>query len=472
MPQVQRRRDDTGAQLVEYAALIVFAVVILGTLTFMLARPVITIPVGKALCGLFSIGGDESGCDPEFRSDEYYEPDRCMVSRNADGTKHSASVVVEGTTGTTFIREEFSDGTVRFIAVDGSSIGGDVGVGGTVGLGPIASASAEANVGLEYGFPESAIWEFDSPEEADQFEQQIRDQAKEDVSKWDFNDFESWADNSGGVPPPTSVRSQHEVDVGANGDLSLSLGNDKKKKDKNKDEGDEDASNQDGSSQDGDEEDEVISVKPTGDWVPNLDPGVDAGVGVSGMTATETHEDGSTSDIYELGGEASFGADWVVDSYNPNIERTGAMKVTRDADGNITEIVITQTTTDSDGPSITTTQLSLENEEQRQIAEEWLGWVPGGQALPITWDDMAPTELPDNADPFQELIFNEGNSMKTTYDQDTSEETIGLQVKIGVSVGYTYTNVDEETTVTSAEYLAAPVDGRREYVQYEDCSVE
>ncbi|WP_141922198.1 hypothetical protein [Haloactinospora alba] len=459
----------------EWSALIVLASVVLATLTFMLSPSVIKEPVGRALCQMFSVGGDESECDPEFRSDEYYEPERCMVSREGDGSTHTASVVLDGTSGTSFVREEFNDDSVRFTAIDQSALGGGVGIGVDAGGGPV-QLEAEAGADAEYSNPQSASWDFDSTAEADKFEERIREKAKEDVSKFDFDNFESWADG-GDLPEPDSVRSEHQVDIGAHGDAGLSIGNSGRGQNNS---GNNNGSNDSGNGQDsgnsdnsgGDDNSGSSGQQDgeTGDWQVNFDPGVDAAVGISGSMATETHADGSESSIYNLGGEASVGADWAVDEVTASKGRQGAMKVTRDEDGNITDITITQTTKSGTGDTeIITTQLPIEGEEQRQIAEEWLGAAPGGKALPITWDDMAPDELPEGADPFQELLFNEGNSSKATYDQSVTQEEIGLQVKLGVSLGYTYTSHSEDTEIKDAEYLGSPSEGEREYISYDDC---
>lgn len=460
-----RSRDDAGAQLIQYGALIVLAAVLMGALTFMLAPSVMTVPIGRAVCQMFTRDGDFSHCDPEFRPDEFYEPRRCMVTRDAEGTSHEVTVVVSGEDGTTFIREEYSDGTVKVIAVDESALRASFGIGADVDIGPIFQAGVGADAGVEFGWPGSVTWEFDSADEADRFQGDIEEAAKNEAGGGHFTDFETWSDGDHGLPEPSSVGRDYEGGLSGEAHAGLSVGNSGDRK-KNDDGGS--GSGSGGGGENGEDQNDG-----DGGWSADIgfEPGLEVGVGVDGAYGSEDHADGSTSKIYKLSGNANFGADWAVDSVEPSGERQGALKVTRDADGNVTEVVISQTTTVNGEVKVVTTQLPVDSAEQREVVENWLGAVPGGNALPITWDAMIPDELPDDPDPFTRLLYDEANVTRANYDQEIDEQSYGADVKFIVSLGYSYNTYSEDTDVNSAEYLGSPDgEGGREFIEYEACT--
>ncbi|MEV7087336.1 hypothetical protein AB0O07_15765 [Streptomyces sp. NPDC093085] len=188
-------------------------------------------------------------------------------------------------------------------------------------------------------------------------------------------------------------------------------------------------------------------------------------------------------------------------------ERSATVTVTRDQEtGELLRIDFTQTTetftgsstgasgsngkdgkdkrggsgknTDNSGGSdisVVTNTVSFEKGEKgdadRAIGQAWLDGN-GDRTAPFAYmlDTNVPTSRPGDDDPFGQLMFDKGKSSKTTYDGMSDAQEYGFELNVGISLGASISMENKSETLSDAQFLGAPRDGKREYVPYSYCA--
>lgn len=158
-------RSCDGQSSAEYLGVILIVVAIIAGVFATTIGTQISDEIRAAICRL--AGGD---CDVETAQ----EPERCLESStttSAHGTVLVAVVKVDK--DSTLIRENYSDGTSRFIILDNSEVAGEVyaGVKGKIDkYGINYSASADAGLALAG----AQVFEIDNQEDADKFQEAVQ----------------------------------------------------------------------------------------------------------------------------------------------------------------------------------------------------------------------------------------------------------------------------------------------------------
>ncbi|GLU47750.1 hypothetical protein [Nocardiopsis ansamitocini] len=447
------RGDDAGGSLIEYVAVILLAALVLSALVVALAPGPITDSIRRSVCLALDLGG----CDPEPApsADADYRPERCLQSRITEMGGMSVEVLITLGEEFSFITETFSDGRTQLTLVDTARLEATLGAGASINVTKAFNLGAEVGVTGNLSFPNGSTWVFDSPEEAAQLAEDLRTKQKIDLTKrvspiagW-ITDWVAGPD----IPDPHITRSGIESGVRATAEAGLSIGNDRERS----------GTDGGGTGSTGDDGIEGWSISPK--------LKVDGAVGVTAALNESTdHRDGSVTTTYELNGSASVGANWVVGRWKPVGGRTGLMSVTRDAEGRITGLTLSQVATEGSGSTVTTTELPVETAQERAMVESWIGLIVDDQVIPLTWDSMAPTELGTDPSPFERWVFENGRTSRTEYANENNIQEVAASVKVGVGLGLGGTWGDTSMTVTDAEYLGAPNGDERQYVDYTECA--
>lgn len=442
-------RSDRGGAFVEYVAVLVLVCAAVAVVVaFVLPQPVAD-GAARAVCVILQLDDcDGLSGSVEEAADAEYEPERCLLSRQTDIAGYQVEVVITFGTQFSFIQESFSTGETHVTLVDTEKLEASLGAGASLNVTKAFQLGAEINVGAGLSLPNGSTWVFSSPEEAAQFMDDLRTRQRIDFTR-SVSPLAGWVAElvwGPDIPEPDIVREGWEGELGVDGSAGAGFGNERQKG---------------GDGGHGGVE----------EWGINPKLQVEGAIGVTAALSQSTdRRDGSVSTTYSLGGTASIGADWVVGGWTPSGERSGTLTVTRDRAGQITQLTLTQVAASGDRVTVTTTELAVETAAERAMAEEWMGWLAYGRVLPLTWDALAPTELADDAGPFERWLFTEGRTSRMHYGSSDNIHEVSGSVKLGVSLGLGGTWGDESLHVTGAEYLGAPTDGVRSYIPYEACS--
>ncbi|MFC7329801.1 hypothetical protein [Marinactinospora rubrisoli] len=436
---------DRAAGMLEYVAVVLLVAVVLAAVVTVVPGSVTDL-LRTAACralGLGDCGGSQEAAD------EHYEPERCLRSRATEVAGGEVEVVISVGERFSFITERFSDGRTQLTLVETSRLEASLGVGGGVNLGRALRLGASLDVSGSVSLPNGSTWILDSPEEAERLREDLRTRQKIDVTRrispligWGVDMI--WGPD---IPPPDITRQGVESGLGAEAKAGAGLGN-----------------------EDGDGPGKGTGRSIEG-WEISPQLHAHGAVGVNAvLSRAENRRDGTVMTVYELGGTAQVGAHWVVDRVRPTVGRSGAMTVIADAEGRVVSLLLAQTVRSPEGPTITTTQLKVDTAEKRRMVAEWLGLVADDQVIPLTWDSLAPTELAPDASPFERWVFEEGRTTRARYDYENDIRDVSASLKVGVSLGLGGTWGSENLDVVEADYLGAPRDGRREYVDYDRCA--
>lgn len=488
-------RSSDGQVQLEYVALLLLVAGIVGALILTPIPSRIADGIRAAVCKV--VGGQNCGTTEPIarRPHKYYQPEKCMVSKSKDTYGGSVSVAfIEVGMDVTFIRQEFSNGKVRLTAMGSNSVGAVTGIGAEVSFGKVLNAGAEVEASAGLKIQAGDTWVFDSPKAADRFIENYRaTYVQEAVANSNpvFNAIDwAWDGITGGpdITEPTITRQSISLKVAANGNAGLGVevpgivSNDQRAPRGGGDDGsgsdpdsgsDGDASGADGSS--GDSQNDGNNNDPHAqDERPVVSPGLEAGAGVNAtgkVIVSHNHKTGERSVTYKLGGGAEAGVSYIVGNSDVNASVTGAMRITRNKNGQVVSVRFTRATTVNGETSIVRTELAVDNPRQRKIVTRWLGSNnDAATTAQLTWDSMVPTERPaPQASPFQRLMYREAEATKTTYSSSTNAQQIGAEVKYGLVLGAEVHHLSKSLNVESSEYLGAPRDGSRGYVTYEEC---
>lgn len=495
------RRGDRGATASEYLGTIVVVAAIVTAVTGSSLGTQVADAIGTQICRLTGGGdcgtGTEAGDGPKTDAD--YEPPLCNVSTISDKAGAEAKIAWF-TWGNEygFQQQTFQantdvngDGTVDendqqvlLTFTDAASVGatGDWKPG--LSVGKLGTEKVELGGGIEV--TNGDTWAFDSPEQAEEFRDDI-----EEMKTWETsmkyggspygggNPYAAyqWADKAEEIEEKLGDRhisyGKVALEAAAEAGLKLSASDESK-----------------------------LSAKLGGTF--RFSPEV---------TVTNNNIDGTQSYTYaasmEYGLEGGYEAGPISGSSGGSTTRTGTMTVTRDEEtGEIVRIDMTQTVegeqTDGAGAEgkgdhgkegddrkgggvsaggsessedirIVTNSISFEPGDagaaDRRIAEAWLEGS-GDNTAPFAYmfGDHAPETRPGADDPFGQLLFDEGQSSRMRYTGETDAAEYGFDLTLGMSLGFKVTMENSSQTLQDAEFLGAPKGGRRSYLPYSYCA--
>ncbi|MBT0772642.1 hypothetical protein KIH74_27105 [Kineosporia sp. J2-2] len=473
-------RSDAGAATLEQVGLVSAVAVVIGAVALAMAPQRIASEATRAVCLAFTLGQADcgSGATDDVVTDESFKPTECRVREQTEkvGTVIDIGFVSMGKEYG-FARQEMADGKVQLTAVGTDSVGVTGGPDGkTFDIGRIGSEvgelEGEGSGTFKIGYGDT--WEFDSAAEADQFQDDINEYAS--MKSW-----ESGPDGLGyiimnkitgypEVPQPTTRITKMSGDAGIQAGLQVKL---------------QDVPTTSGADADAEE--------PEG-----LDPNVGGTLEIKGEyeVTQETKTNGDNSWTYQLSGELKGEASVVAVGGEASGKSTGAFKVTRDKDGNLTELSFVSTregtlqantgakaatadgeATGKDGSAfttatVTTTTLKLDDAADRKIAQDWLSGnnEQFGSPFELTYDTMVPSKEAAADDLFGQLMYGKGTVSQVQYEGVKNVEEFGAEINLGWKFGAKISSENGSNQTVNATYLGAPTtDGTRPMLQYSEC---
>lgn len=491
---------DGGATATEYLGVIILATAVVGAL--------ITTGVGPAVstrfrCAIGSVIGSGGGCadggGPEARpkTDADYEPDQCQISSVSDtaGAKvkigwfewgNEYGFQQEVSRARTDVNKDGkvddNDKVVTMTFTDAASVGASGKAGGKMGK----FGKAEVDVGGGIKITNGDTWVFDSEEDAAKMRDDI-----EEMKMWETSTKYSGGYGGGWYSGMKWAEKKEDVEKKI-GDKKISYS--------------------------------TIGLNVYAEGGLSVSPGDESELGAKlggkakfapDVTITKDDVNGNESYTYsaklELEAKASGTAGPVTGSLGGKQNRTGSLTVTRDQKtGKIVRIDMTQTVENSGsatgkvedgtdngekgkdkrgakgGVSETDTESGIEiktnsivfgkdtdraTEDKRAIAEQWLDGS-GDNTAPFSYmfGDHSLQEKPAGNDPFEQLMFQEGLSTDMRYHGETDAQEFGFEISLGMSLGMTVTDEHKKETLTDAQFLGAPQDGKRTYLPYSYCA--
>jgi len=463
------RLSERGQTAPEYVGILAFVVAIV--LLVVAAGPGIggTI-VERILC--IVTGGDCSGGE-ETDPNDAFRPDDCDVytrTTSDNGTVKVAIFTLGADYG--FTRTEKSNGETEITFVDLGELGLEGGIGGKFevnGEGADVSADIKGRLGLSNG----DTWVFDSPEEADEFEGWLRREKNEDrISAFSpafgiANGIYEWATGEEDVPDPrrTFWEVSESVEGSASGRVATAGG--------------------------------------------ELEGG--AALAIGGMTDRgedlDDPSDDTSTEFFSVDFDAAFDVGLLTVEAGAGYSGEGVMKLKRNADGEIVELEIVDTsegslsglTADIDAGRLTwglfmeelqdleslslssddsetntivsTTKLDLTNAADRAVAEEWfmgMGGFAGAveNASPIGGVDAADGNA---GDAFSQLLYDQARVSVVEYDGQRSGLDIAAEVALGLKLGAALGTSETDSRAIEALFLDSPVDGQRTLIPFTEC---
>lgn len=479
---------DRGATATEYLGVIV----VVASLVIAVGGTSLGGNIGDALmCQIQKVtgGGGCSGSSEQSAplTDADYEPTTCNVSTITDTAGAKAKIawfewgneygfqeqtiqVNEDVNGDGTIDE--NDQKVALTFTDAASVGATKSGKPGLQIGKLGTEEVELGAGIKV--TNGDTWIFDSPEEAEEFRDDI-----EEMKTWEMSTKYSGHPNIYGAYKWAEKQEEIEeklgdkhisygkigIDTFAKGGLKISSGS---------------------------AESLSATLKGEVKFAPEA-------------TITDNNVDGTKSYTYsatlEYGGEAGYEAGPVGGGHGGKQSRTGAVTVTYDKEtGELVQIDMTQTVksgeeTDavrgenqngdkvsgsgSDGDSssidVTTNSISFEpgpaGDADRAIAQEWLDGS-GNNTAPFAYmfGDHSLQKRPGGDDPFGQLLFDKGTSSKLTYDGTTDAATYGFELNLGMSVGMSVSMAHNEEQISDAQFLGAPDGDTRSFLPYSYCA--
>jgi hypothetical protein len=463
------RLSERGQTAPEYVGILAFVVAIL--LLVVAAGPGIggTV-VERILC--IVTGGDCSGGE-ETAPNDAFRPEDCDVytrSTSDNGTIKVAVFTLGADYG--FTRTEKSNGETEITFVDLGELGLEGGIGGKFevnGEGADVSADIKGRLGLSNG----DTWVFDSPEEADEFEGWLRREKNEDrISAFSpafgiANGIYEWATGEEDVPDPR--KTFWEVNESVEGSVSG-------------------------------------RVATAGGELEGGAALAIGGMNDKGEDLDDPSDDTST-EFFSVDFDAAFDLGLLTVESGAGYSGEGVMKLKRNADGEIVELEIVDTsegslsglTADIDAGRLTwglfmeelqdleslslssedaetntivsTTKLDLTNAADRAVAEEWfmgMGGFAGAveNASPIGGVDAADGNA---GDAFSQLLYDQARVSVVEYDGQKSGLDIAAEVALGLKLGAAFGTSESDASAIEALFLDSPVDGQRTLIPFTEC---
>lgn len=465
------RRDDRGIGTAEMLGIVAVAVLLVaGALA---GAAAFSPQVQAAFCRLAAVvdGGSGAACGTgrtptaEQPTDDDFRPPVCMLHEESE--KYSSEVKVWFFTfgqDSGFIVQEFADGKVRVTATDGAGIGASGSVSsstfdaGKLGDGDNAGVDVDLGGGVKFSYGDT--WEFDSQEQWKDMKDDLDDYLlQQEMLKHEGGYWGAKAMGWKEEPKDPSVSfTRVELEVGLEVGLGL--------------------------------KDPTGTVDDKGDpefFDPNVGFNLEASAGTA-VVIENNHDTGEQSYTYELTGKGSVGGSVVVGEIEAQGQTQGAFTVTRDKNGEVTELVFNSVreggisggigndsfdvggggSREESNSTVTTTRLKVDD-SNRAMVDEWLGQRNDyGVALSLPFAAMVPDRPSD--DPFLQHLYEKATTSVITYHNVRDKWEFEAAVKKGWEFGFSISGEEATADAVSADFLGAPgKDGVRPFLTDETC---
>lgn len=446
---------------------IVYAVVGNGRVESAVCQAVNSILQNDGTCGPASTPG---------KTDKDFEPDKCKYNEKGESYNSKVKIFfIEIGDNAGLVETVYSDGSVKLTATDGASVGATGGVGADVTFGKL-EAGAKVNFGAGLQFDYGSTWSFDGPDgkkNADEFRKGLEDYLADQAAIQNSPTYSIYCAFGGCADPPRDPDSQMtsiKLTGDVSGTLGLSLTN-KTGPDDNR----------------------------TGESIPAAQ--VVGKISANSQWAVNTDNvTGDTTYTTSLGIDASVSSQLWTATWGTKGASAVTMAITKNKDGKVVGLKFVSTTegghaggsaasgstqagknsgggsiltsTDATTATVITTDLSIDANDTaaQQTIANWLGGDTNySWAGAIAAGGIDPSYA-DPKDPFQQLMHDRSKVSAVTYDNVKDTTAFGLNVKVGVALGFDFSLSDSESQATAASYLGAPdASGNRKPVPYSDC---
>lgn len=465
---------ERGASGLEYIGAVVLVGLLVGAVIFGVLGT--DNKIGVAVCkAVNSILQSDGACGPATGptdADKNYEPDKCKY--NEKGEKYNSKIKVffiEFGENAGMVVTEYSDGTVEMTATDGGSIGATGGFGADASFGKL-SAGAKVDFGAGLKFDYGSTWKFDNMDDAQKFKKGLNDYLAQEIAM-QHGGYCLWWCKDAPRQPDTTV-SSISVYGDVKGTLGLSLT----------------------SSSGSGSQTQTASI-PAAELVGKIG-------GDSKWAVTTNASAGTTTYTTQLSINSSVAGQLWTSTFGTKGTGTVAMKITKDKNGNVTNVTFVSTTEggistggkaggkgssgtgdgktsgggsigvseDATRATVVTSSLDIDPKDsaQQQTVSDWLGGDSNySWSGAIAAGNIDPSRA-NQSDPFQQLMHDQGKVSAVTYDNITDTESFGLNVKIGFALGFDFSLEQSQSQAVDASYLGAPdASGTRQPVPYTDC---
>src|SRR5919106_13714 len=462
--------SERGQTAPEYVWILAFVVAMI--LLVVAAGPGIGGTVVERILCIVTGGDCSDGADVADPNDAF-RPDDCDVytrSTSDNGTLKVAVFTLGADYG--FTRTEKSNGETEITFVDLGELGLEGGVGAKFKVND-AGADVSADIKGRLGLANGDTWVFDSPEEADEFEGWLRREKNEDrISSFSpifgiANGIYEWASGEEDIPDPRI--NFWEVNESVEGSASG-------------------------------------RVATAG---PEFEGG--AALAIGGMSDRgedlDDPSDDTSTEFFSVNFDAAFDVGLLTVDAGAGWSGEGVMKLERDADGEIVELEIVDTsegslsglTADLDAGRLTwglfmeklqdleslnissdhsdtntivsTTTLDFTNSTDRAVAEEWfmgMGGFGGAveNASPLGGVDAADGNA---GDAFSQLLYNHARVSVVEYEGQKSGLDVAAEVALGLKLGGAIGTSETDARAIEALFLDSPEDGERTLIPFTEC---
>jgi hypothetical protein len=231
-------RDQRGITSSDYAGILVVVSLVFLALFALSLDEKVAPAVERAVCQI--LGGES--CGQEVAG----EPEKCLVGQSTSSANANVFVAfVQIDKDSILIREDFSDGSSKFTIVDNTEAAGELFAGAKAKVGKLgADLSAEALAGV--GLAGGRVFEFDTPEDADAFQDKVQaaggfDGILRDLASYNdeipftgidnpFGGVDDWAldqlgvDDNEDLPKPTETYMEGKAFINGSGKAGAGVG--------------------------------------------------------------------------------------------------------------------------------------------------------------------------------------------------------------------------------------------------------
>lgn len=335
---------------------------------------------------------------------------------------------------------------------------------------------AEAKVGAYLKGSVGDTWVFKDKAEADSFRDDIfENQAAMDaMGRNPGAGLYYWLNPPPEIPDPSMTTVTTRLEVGANAELGVGA--------------------------------KTSTAEKAIDTGTGLNGKVKAGSEIAVRTDNRKPDDPSyplTATTYQVDGQLGWGGEALGGGNEDLTDWTGAVRVTRNKQGEPVQIMYTTSVDESmvgknrvggkggtgkggvkskEGESRlqeTRTAIELKTPEDRRIAERYLAeqGVLGmpGIAFNQVFDkgDGLLQQPPPGASEFEKLLYEKAWVSSTAQDKNSETDAFGGKVALGVGLGMKFYTGSSEARTVESEYLGAPgPDGRRRFEEFPECLAE
>ena len=463
MGRRRRHLSESGQTTAEYLGVLVLVLAVVVALFLTGIPGTVSGGLQAAICRILG-----QSCPAQQSAPRSFEPPPCeKASRRTDDNGSVRVAFVKLGRDYSFARSEAADGETKITFIDGSEVALVAGAGGKLRLqaggrtyGGRLAADGELGINAKGG----DTWVFDSPEEADEFEDWLRREKNEDRIGGLIPIYAgvNWAvegiTGEDDLPEPRITFVQ--VGGGAEVTGSAQLGG----------------------------------------------AGASATASAAALVGVEYDRETKQSTDYI---QVDFGIDgnltYVAAGLGGGWEGSGVVKVTRDRDGEIVKVEIVDTSTvsvdglldiDTDnltlaqlmdklkrdakvagggsasatGTIVSTTTLDVTSDRDRAIVDDWVdGFDEIKAAGERAIDGGLPDDQRDALSPFGRLLYDQATVSVVEYDGDRSGLSLEAEIALGAKLGIDIGSTEESATAVNAWYLAGPEGGRRVLVPFTAC---